>query len=236
MMMKKGLLISMLAGFMFVGTACKDEIPKDPSGAVTLNMLDENNNKTWLGESDVYINKANNFSSRSCYIAEVGATGGLGKNMPPKLDNLVREAAVTPGHAYQVFDQETIRKFPSGVRSIMVGASYYRLFVVSLIMKDSISTGANVKYISVLPETYGLPEYGTKIADFNQYGDEVSIDLPEDAELFWEEGTFVLFHIEMDGGKLKVRLTTPEPWNNVGDYSIYIRVGSSFTEVIVSIS
>jgi hypothetical protein len=38
-----------------------DNTPDDPAGTVTLNMLNENNGMTELGNSDVYINKANNF-------------------------------------------------------------------------------------------------------------------------------------------------------------------------------
>ena len=38
-----------------------DDTPDDPADTITLNMLNEHNGKTYLGESKTYINEANNF-------------------------------------------------------------------------------------------------------------------------------------------------------------------------------
>jgi hypothetical protein len=159
-MKKTKLLQILLVGILLAGAACSDidDTPIDPVNTVTLNMLDEENGKTMLGESDVFINKANNFQSQSCFIADIGNVGGVGTKIPPKLDNLAREVAVCQGQMYQVYDGETLRTFPSGVRAIMAGAAYYHLFVVSQILVDTKSIGAIVKYVSVYPKTENLPE------------------------------------------------------------------------------
>ena len=36
-----------------------DDTPDDPADTITLNMLNEHNGKTYLGESKTYINEAN---------------------------------------------------------------------------------------------------------------------------------------------------------------------------------
>lgn len=71
----------LLLFFTFSFTSCNDDDDtKDPEGTVTLNMLNEENGKTILGESDVYINSSNNFKTSSCYIADAGKASGLGGN------------------------------------------------------------------------------------------------------------------------------------------------------------
>ena len=91
-----------------VGFGCSKDDVSDPSGTVMLNMLNEKSGGTRLGTSDIYINEANNFYTRSCYIADCGNTGGVGKRIGPVTNNLVREVAVAQDHMYQAFDEETI--------------------------------------------------------------------------------------------------------------------------------
>ena len=72
--MKVKHLFGMLSLFLCVFNlvSCGDDEIKDPDDAVTLNMLNEEGDKTMLGNSDVYINKSNNFKTYSCYIADAG--------------------------------------------------------------------------------------------------------------------------------------------------------------------
>ena len=53
--------------------ACSDDdAPSDPAGTVTLNMLDAENGKTYLGSTGFYINEADNFYSNGPFwIADV---------------------------------------------------------------------------------------------------------------------------------------------------------------------
>lgn len=65
--------------------ACSDDdAPSDPAGTVTLNMLDAENGKTYLGSTGFYINEADNFYSNGPFrIADVG---------PVRRDRLARRS------------------------------------------------------------------------------------------------------------------------------------------------
>ena len=60
--------------------ACSDDdAPSDPAGTVTLNMLDAENGKTYLGSTGFYINEADNFyGTGPFWIADVGPVRGIG--------------------------------------------------------------------------------------------------------------------------------------------------------------
>lgn len=225
-----GILLMSLS-FLFTTSCNKDDI--EPDDAVTLNMLDELNGKTLLGQSDVYINKANNFRTSSNLITEAGSASGIGSIAGPKLGNLVREAAVTPGHIYQIFDRESINEFPSGTLAVQVGATYYQVYAVSAITTNDVTTGAVVKYISVSPDGEGLPGLGHQLEKFRNVGEEIEMKLPKGAECYWNEDTDNVFDISTDGGKLLISL---KYWpSNSNSYSIYIRLGSVFSSVLVDV-
>lgn len=215
-----------------------DDTSIDPAGTVTLNMLDEQSGKTFLGQSDVYINKANNFRTSSCLIAATGQAAGLGGQTTPELDNLVREVAVTPGHVYQIFDFESMREFPSGTKAVQLGTVYYKVYVVSPIATETGASGMVVKYISVSPDANGLPEYGYQFGSVNYSGDVATMKLPKDVECFWYSGIPEVFDIEVRGDELILILRkTPTEYNGVrGNYNIYIRKGNVFTSVVVHVN
>lgn len=225
--------------FTFIASCNNDnDMPNDPNDAVTLNMLDEENGKTRLGVSDVYIDKANNFHTYSSFIADGGSAYGIGVNITPKLDNLVYEVAVTVGHVYQVFDYRTVYIFPSGVRAIMLGEAYYKFYVVSPITKDNKSVGSVIKYVSAYPDKKGLPEYGYKLGKVSIEGESVSMELPKSAECVWNRRDMLeMFDISTDNGKLKMTLKqTPIDYYTVRDeYEIYVRIGDTYTVVCVAI-
>ena len=70
-----------------------DDTPDDPADTITLNMLNEHNGKTYLGESKTYINEANNFVTSSNFISDVGNGAGVGADILPSLTNLTHEVA-----------------------------------------------------------------------------------------------------------------------------------------------
>lgn len=212
-------------------TSCEKEDSNldDVSDAVTLNMLNESNGKTMLGVSNVYINKANNFFSSSSFIAEAGKASGVGVNIAPKLTNLVNQAAVTPGHIYQIFDNRTVREFPSGTKAIDADASYYRAFVASNIMNNNTITGAVVTYVSVRPNAKGLPEDDYDMGTLNEYGDQLEMSLPKGAECYFDDNRDE-FHVATTNGKLVITLNA-NPDNITGpygDYHVYIRLGNVY--------
>lgn len=234
-----GILLMSLT-FAFITTSCNNDndIPKDPEDAVTLNMMDELNGKTPLGGSNVYINKANNFYSSSSFIADAGSSKGIGENIPPKLNNLVNEAAVIPGHLYQVFDKRTMRDFPSGTRAVEIEANYYHVYVVSpIINTDNVSTGAMVKYISVYPDPNGLPEIDRDLGILYYEGDIIEMDLLKDAEYALDEYGANALRLSTSDGKLVITLDkTPSNISGpYGTYRIYIRQGNVFSTVKVNV-
>ena len=238
-MLQTACVFAILISFSILTSCSKDDdIPNDPTGTVTLNMLDERNGKTFLGVSDVYINKANNFHSSSSLLTDIGSAAGLGSQKAPVLNNLVREAAVQPGHIYQVFDYEAVREFPSGIRAVAVGAAYYQAYAVSPIQSETDRIGTVVKYVSVYPDSQGLPEYGYKFGEVNYAGDYVFFTLPKDSECFWYSGIPEVFDIQVRDGELVMQLNrTPTGYNGVsGNYSIYIRKGNVYTAIVVRVN
>lgn len=236
--MKKEKLFGIL--LLFLGTisfvSCDDDEIKDPDDTVTLNMLNEENGKTLLGTSDVYINKSNNFKTSSCYIADVGEMSGLGVNVQPQINNLAQEVAVVPGHLYQIYDEKVVRDFPSGTRAILIETGYYKAYVVAPITYESITAGASVKYILTYPEAKGLPEYNELIGNVNQVGDRIEYALSKDSEYVF--GDYLnddrdAFDIQIANEKLTVTLL--KSINKIsgpyGTYGMYLRSGSTFTYI-----
>ena len=113
-MMKKKLLFQLLfVANVFFATSCSDDDSVELEDVTTLNMLNEDNGKTYLGNSDIYITDENNFSGSSCLLVELGGANGIGKVVPPRVgDGLVRKAAVLPGCLYQAFNRNSILEFP----------------------------------------------------------------------------------------------------------------------------
>jgi hypothetical protein len=218
--------------FVFTTSCDKDDDIQDPTDTVTLNMLDEDNGKTILGLSGMYINKANNFRASYHLIADCGSAEGIGVYMEPQLENLVYEAAVIPGHMYQVFDRSTISEFPSGARALAVNAAYYKVYVVTPIILDGKSAGATVKYISEYPEQKNLPEWGYSLGTINASA-PVEMDLPEGAECIFYNGRERDFKMTTTDGKLKVELLTSANQDSgpYGTYSVYIRLGNIYSSV-----
>lgn len=134
------------------------------NNATTLNMLDVENGATRLGNSDIYINAANNFQTNECLIAEIGPSKGIGKVISPQVGNsLVYQAAVTPGNLYQAFKQEAVKQFPSGKFALALAGDYYQFHVESEIMKEEKRVGAVIRFALINPEADGLPAYDSTI-------------------------------------------------------------------------
>jgi len=234
--MERNLLVHVLCVILVcVGFGCSKDDVSDPSGTVMLNMLNEKSGGTRLGTSDIYINEANNFYTRSCYIADCGNTGGVGKRIGPVTNNLVREVAVAQDHMYQAFDEETIMTFPSGVNAVFLNSTYYRFYVVEPLKTDASKAGSVVKYVSVQAEADDLPEYNKVVAEFLNYTvDPVSIDLPKGAEYTFDTKFDKLFSHSVKRNTLTLSLVN-DGYEHTGDYNLYIRQGQIFTRVILRV-
>lgn len=234
--MKKNLLFHyLLALLLLPAFACSDDddMP-EIDNLTTLNMLDAENGATLLGNSDIYINEAYNFETRSCLIAEIGSSSSIGKIIPPKINNgLVQQTAVKPGYLYQAFIGDALKQFPSGKSALAVNGDYYQFYVESELMKEEKRVGAVVRFALLSPETNGLPEYGTCIGAFQQYTDgELTFDFPKNTELVYPEGFEDCFLIEYEKGTLRLtyrRASLPM------SYEIYARNETVYTKVTVDV-
>ena len=94
--MKKNFLFQLLlAAFLLPAFSCSDDdSAPEINNATTLNMLDVENGATRLGNSDIYINAANNFQTNECLIAEIGPSKRDWKShSAPSRNGLVYQAA-----------------------------------------------------------------------------------------------------------------------------------------------
>lgn len=231
-------LLGVLSLFLcFVSlVSCGDDDIKDPEDTITLNMLNEKNGKTLLGTSDVYINNSNNFKTHSCYMVGMGEASGLGANLQLQLNKLAQEVAVVPGHLYQIYDENVFRNFPSGNVAILVGTGYYKVYVISPIINDDITTGATVKYALTFQEAPELPDYETLIGSIDQTGESIEYALPKTAEYVFNDyldSDKDAFDIKLTDGKLTITLlkSIDKIYGPYGTYGMYIRLGSAFTYI-----
>lgn len=226
-------LILLMATCLFITSCDKEDDIQDPHDTVSLNMLNEEHGKTVLGQSDVYITKANNFKSNAYYIADCGTSPGIGHKLGPSLNNIVREAAVIPGHLYQIFDKNALVEFPSGSRAARVGGAYYKVYTVSSIASDNLVTGALVKYVTEIPTDKYLPAWMDQIGDIRNYDDAIELALPKGSEYYIEATEYDIdptkeLYVSESNNKLTITLSAQAKEFNT-HYKIYIRSGSIYT-------
>jgi len=236
-MNKKLILFYVLFALVLIFNACSnDNDRKDPEGTVTLNIMNEDNGKTNLVNSDVYINKSNNFKAQSWYMIDAGIAS-LNTDYQPGLQNITHESAVQSGHLYYLYNPEGIVEFPSGTRAAYEGTSYYKIVVVSPILENGINKGAVIKYVQCYPLSSNLPEKETSIGQMTSSGDQLKYSVPKDAE--YAAGTYLqsemkYFDIQLDAGELTVKLNkyVDKVEGPYGDYMIYIRSGNVCTSLV----
>lgn len=215
---------------LFSASCSNDDDNGDPDGTITVNMLNEDNGKTILGDSDVYIDNANNFHTYGCLIAPLGKKGGLGGLPAPALQGLSSNVAVEQGNAYQVFKSRAVMGFPSGKRALNIAGDYYNVYVVSHIMQGNEVTGATIKFRLEDIPSYGLPEYEHFIGTLEYVDDEITLTLPNsDFEYYYNDrGSANVYDFRKQGNKLKIKLVEFE-YNDY--FGIYIRMQGSYTYV-----
>ena len=236
--MKKNFLFQLLlAAFLLPAFSCSDDdSAPEINNATTLNMLDVENGATRLGNSDIYINAANNFQTNEGLIAEIGPSKGIGKVIPPQVGNgLVYQAAVTPGHLYQAFKEEAVKQFPSGKFALALAGDYHQFYVGSEIMKEEKRVGAVIQFALINPEADGLPAYDSTIGTVvSGYEDEIVREFPKDTEFSYDSDLEDLFQITTEGSILKVTLLPS--WSDIrGNYAIYARHNEVYTKIYVKV-
>lgn len=238
-MMKKNVLGGLLLVVMLIGSvSCSDDIDVDLRDVVTLNVANEDNGKTLLGNSDVYINKANNFKTDTFLIAPLGKTKGVGSVIYPQaMEGMVHETEVIPNHLYQVFDEDDVMGFPSGEWAVAVDAVYYQMYVESLITEGDKTTGAVVQFVPVTPESNGLPYYDYPTGSLTSAGEGMSNYLYDDVEYFYNDRFSEVFNVLIMDRYMQLTLKEdPTEENGLrGDYAIYARRGHVYTKLIVTV-
>lgn len=232
-----------LVALCFVVSACSDDdgIPADPQGTVALNMSDEANGKTMLGDSGIYIDKGQNFVAGSdCLLFVIGKAGGLGAVRADELRTSAAQAAVQSGWGYVAVRPGALIQFPSGALAMPIGSSllnYLKFYVVASLKEDDKTVGASVKYVLARPEGYGLPEYDTTALtiDLHDYDPDtdrgLTLTLPDaDFEYDLRDPNGDL-ECRKQGRKLIFRVN-----GFVSEsYTLFLRIRESYTRVNVRV-
>lgn len=211
-----------------------DDNPGDPAGTVTLNMLNADNGKTVLGNSDVYIDNADNFHGSYCLLSSRGKINGLGNLSVPVLDGLSTRTAVESGNGYQIFKNAAIYEFPSGKLALNITADYYNVYVVSRINQGDATVGANVKFVLMDAPDYGLPDYNKFIGTLDHLDMDkmkLTISLPDsdfECEPAFAGPSYYTLEYEKSGNELIVRLAD---FRSSDVFGFYIRIKNSYTYV-----
>lgn len=190
--MKKRILWGFILTVVVMGSvSCSKSVLPDPDGTVTLNMYNEENGKTLLGNS-IYINQSNNFCTKQNGVGfkEVGKVGGLGDVVDLNFKGAASEVAMKVGCGYLIGISDNTHFFPSGRLAYRAEYFYYTLFVESDLKKDDKSVGAVVKYAHLQAMQNGLPKEGTecrfdyfyKAGQGSEWHDCAVIELPKNHE------------------------------------------------------
>ena len=229
-------------------TACSDDdndIDLFPEGTASLRMMNEDNGRTLLGNSDVYITKDGNFSSDQYPLFDMGERKGIGDINMPDFTNMAPSVAVEPGHGYVVCNANDVLFFSdSRTYAIAENANVYRIYVDTWIrdQEDNI-TGANVRFLLGKPLESGMPAWGslagTVCLSIKNSGEEfipAKIELPSgDIEVFYlDNGEECLTHTT-SGRTLTFALKEDFyfPGSDVAEYKVRIRSGNIYTEVSI---
>ena len=221
------LLLLIALGFM----GCNNDNTVEPEGAIALNMLNEDNGKTTLGESGVYLDKSNNFTGRNVFLSDLGPMSNLGFVSDIKALPVADKVAATVGHGYLVYAEETRREFPSKNTAFAVGHTYYKMYIESAIEENK---GVRVKYIPVTIPTGVLPEPETDITTGNA---SWSLDITKfrDVEYVVDpdlKHCFDFFVDEADGGSgIYLSIYQVEPLGYPATVNLYLRSGDKFSYV-----
>ena len=225
---------------MTMAVACSkdDEAPGDPVGTVILNMYNEQNGKTILDDSDIYINDAENFvSENNCQLFMLGQASGLGAVQVADLKNPVPQVAVVGGYGYVAVRGAAARMFPSQCVALPIDpelkVNYLKFYVVNFIRDaEQNNLGAVVKFVIEKPQSHWLPEWGTtvyRIENCEYLGQEFAVTFPGDNFEFEFDGNSQV-ECEKRGRQLVFRLLD---WPYETHFELLLRVGESYTKVFV---
>ncbi len=237
------LLSVILSLFSFISCSnSDDDADLFPEGTATLYMMNEDNGKTILGNSDVYITRGGNFTSSRYPVFDMGQKSGLSDIKMPDFVNAAPQVAVQPGNGYVICDGEDIHLFEeSGERAIEESALIYRVRVDSWIKKGDSITGANVRFLLSKPEKDYLPMWNSTVGTFDiNPSTEIDKRPTVDIKLPTSNSKHIEVILEGDANEdltytltkniLSFKLTS---WNFQPEYTVTIRCQHIFTRVFI---
>lgn len=222
---------------LFAASCGEDDTTGIPTNAIALNMLIDNEDTT-IGESDVYINTALNFTSREYRISDLGTKSGFGLN--PVLSQIGPEVAVTPGNYYQVVRTNDLR-YVAGERAFSYRADYYNVYVDSWIHDNNEIEGARVRYAECRPASKYLPAWDSSIeitlkendnVETGTYSFDKNVCIDPDYTVYDYENSNLKDHldIKIEGNRF---IFSNSAWTPGGKVEIiaYIRSENLYTRV-----
>jgi len=232
-----GIVTAMAAMVLLSLCACDDNPLENPYNMVTVNMHDEDNGRTLMGLTDIYITRDHNFYSPSeYYICDFGAVLDLGhvEEQKPDLSTVTNVAAVQPDEGYLAFRRDQSMRFSSGKVAIASTASYYRMWVDEWIKKDKLAIGAVVNFATYLPSSDGLPEWGT-VAATGAPGETIVAEIPErDCEVMPADESW---QVTTTSGKHSTTATIAIPSDaTVGQYPLYVRHDNTYVTLRITVA
>lgn len=212
------------------GSCDKDEEPA-AADAISLNMMNESNGKTLLGNSDVYINDAGNFVTPRLLLADLGLHARV-PAAPPQLNMVAGEMAVAPGRCYQVLPPDYVRTFPSGAGALLLGTHYYNVRVDSWLSdKEGNRVGAAVRYADCRAEAAVLPAIGTLVREWNTWEEhEICCDFPKGCEIDAPYGSDEV-EIRVEGSRVVMTCSVARS----GSFVFHLRSGGVYSWVRVEL-
>ena len=155
------LLFPLLAVLCLGFASCGNDEPSVPSNAISLNMPNDDTAQTHIGFSDVTINSSNNFVGHQWSITDLGKKSGFLKNPEPA--QVAKEAAVVPGHFYQMMPDANLEVI-AGERAFAINSGFYNVYVDSWLIDSSGDiTGAKVSFAEYRPKDSGLVDWDSTI-------------------------------------------------------------------------
>lgn len=235
--MKKNFVLLILGLCLTAFAASCGDDEQVSASVASLNMLNEDNGKTLLDETGIYINSSMNFHSNSWQIVDMGMVCGFPVKQVPNLSNLSNEVGVLSNHQYVCCASERTLTFPSHKNAYEIESKYYQMRVSSFLEKDNHQIGAVVEYMPCFLEEKNLPQNETIIGSLAGLDDHISFDALG-AEEYCFFGKAEDFSISLSNGHLDVALrkSPNKLYGPYGKYSIFLRKGNVYTKVIFSVN
>ena len=239
--MKNLLNICLLTALLSLSlTSCHDRDKYDvPDDMVTIKMMDEDNGKTVIGLTDIYMTRAHNLVTNDYYLVDMGQVLDLGhvEENEPDFVTLTDKAAVGEYEGYLAFLRTDLKRFPSGISGIALNAQYYRIWVDEFIEDGDKKVGATVCFAQFRPKQNNLPNWQAVAGVIDQTGGQTTVSFSvenKNVEPMLDETTEKMLTCTItNAGKkqtdFQVSINPYITSSIAGTYPIYLRCGNSYT-------